>query len=620
MTLTLNDVTAEHMAAADFAASQLVSLRTVCGEHGTLSAEAGYGDNLSAIDASSTTGIQVEKGKKVVLKITPGNDYMVEKWTVNGEVQDNLSNTLTIENLSENTMIEVAFETPLKLYSIPQSGDGYTVSDVKKIPGDYGDAHEIRERGTITFTVAPENGKYLTALKVNGTDCLAAINNAGDENKLTVQNNHDGSYTVTVANVTADIKLSATSMQFRTEKTELTFPTELQEKFADTDALKTELRTQVNRSNASVPAANIQYYDIKLQYTTDGGNTWFDATREHFPVNGITVEIPYSELMSGLDNSYTYTVIHMFTTNMKGHAVGATESITPVKGANGISFTVDSLSPFAIGWYKAAASAGGGGGGGGAAAATTYVLTFETNGGSAMEKATKDSGTTVELASYKPTRTGYTFDGWFSDKKLMKPVTSVKLTADTTVYAKWTQNGENKNPFIDVKSGDYFYDAVLWAVEQKITSGTSATTFSPAVSCTRAQMVTFLWRAAGSPKVENVSNPFTDVKLSSYNYDAVLWAVKNGVTSGTSATTFHPDNTVTRGQTVTFLYRNAGSPDVETMGSFSDVAATSYYAQAVAWAVKNGITTGVGNGKFAPDADCTRAQIVTFLYRNNLVK
>ena len=560
MTLTLNDVTEEHTAAADFAASQLVSLRTVCGENGTLSAEAGYGDNLSAIDASSTTGIQVEKGKKVVLKVTPGNDYMVEKWTVNGEVQDNLSNTLTIENLSENTTVGVAFETPLKLYSIPQSGDGYTVSGVKKTPGDYGDANKIRARGTVTFTVAPENGKYLTALKINGTDCLAALNNAGDENKLTVQNNHDGSYTVTVANVTADIALSATSMQFRTEKTELTLPTELQEKFADTDALRTELRTQVNRSNASVPAANIQYYDIKLQYTKDGGNTWFDATREHFPANGITVEIPYSEPMSGLDNSYTYTVIHMFTTNMKGHAVGATESITPIKGANGISFTVDSLSPFAIGWYKTAASAsGGGGGGGGAVAATTYVLTFETNGGSAMEKVTKDSGTTVELASYKPTRTGYTFDGWFSDKELMKPVTSVKLTADTTVYAKWTQNGEIKNLFIDVKSGDYFYDAVLWAV-------------------------------------------------------------KNGVTSGTSATTFHPDNTVTRGQTVTFLYRNAGSPEVETMGSFTDVAATSYYAQAVAWAVKNGITTGVGNGKFAPDADCTRAQMVTFLYRNNLVK
>ena len=559
MTLTLNDVTEEHTAAADFAASQLVSLRTVCSENGTLSAEAGYGDNLSALDASSTTGIQIEKGKKVVLKVTPDSNYMVKKWTVNGEVQDNLSNTLTIENLSENTTIEVAFETPLKLYSIPQSSDGYTVSGVKKTPGDYGDAHEIRERGTVTFTVAPENGKYLTALKVNGTDCLAALNNAGGENKLTVQNNHDGSYTVTVANVTTDIALSATSMQFRTEKTELTLPTELQEKFADTDALKTELRTQVNRSNASVPAANIQYYDIKLQYTTDGGNTWFDATREHFPANGITVEIPYSELMSGLDNSYTYTVIHMFTTDMKGHAVGETESITPVKGANGISFTVDSLSPFAIGWYKAAASAGGGGGGGGAVAAITYVLTFETNGGSAIEKVTKDSGTTVELASYKPTRTGYTFDGWFSDKELMKPVTSVKLTADTTVYAKWTQNSEIKNPFIDVKSGDYFYDAVLWAV-------------------------------------------------------------KNGVTSGTSATTFHPDNTVTRGQTVTFLYRNAGSPDVETMGSFTDVSTTSYYAQAVAWAVKNGITTGVGNGKFAPDADCTRAQIVTFLYRNNLVK
>ena len=115
--------------------------------------------------------------------------------------------------------------------------------------------------------------------------------------------------------------------------------------------------------------------------------------------------------------------------------------------------------------------------------------------------------------------------------------------------------------------------------------------------------------------MENVSNPFTDVKLSSYYYDAVLWAVKNGVTSGTSATTFHPDNTVTRGQTVTFLYRNAGSPDVETMGSFTDVAATSYYAQAVAWAVENDVAKGVSETAFAPNDNCTRAQIVTMIYR-----
>ena len=129
-------------------------------------------------------------------------------------------------------------------------------------------------------------------------------------------------------------------------------------------------------------------------------------------------------------------------------------------------------------------------------------------------------------------------------------------------------------------------------------------------------MVTFLWRAAGSPKVENAKNPFTDVKADAYYYDAVLWAVENGITSGTSATTFAPDATVTRAQTVTFLYRAAGSP-AASGSSFSDVSSDAYYANAVAWAVEKGITTGTSEGKFSPNANCTRAQIVTFLYRNS---
>ena len=262
-----------------------------------------------------------------------------------------------------------------------------------------------------------------------------------------------------------------------------------------------------------------------------------------------------------------------------------------------------------------ASSSGGGGGGGGGGAVSTYTLTFDTNGGSAIDKITKDSGTTIDLAAYKPTRTGYTFAGWFSDKALTKAVTSVKLTANTTVYAKWTQSGTAQNPFVDVKEGAYYYDAVLWAVEQKITSGTSATTFSPDASCTRAQMVTFLWRAAGSPKVENGKNPFTDVKADAYYYDAVLWAVEKGVTSGTSATTFSPDATVTRGQTVTFLYRNAGSPEVSGTMPFTDVEADAYYAKAVQWAVQQKITTGTSETTFSPMSDCTRGQIVTFLYR-----
>ena len=168
--------------------------------------------------------------------------------------------------------------------------------------------------------------------------------------------------------------------------------------------------------------------------------------------------------------------------------------------------------------------------------------------------------------------------------------------------------------FTDVPANSWYAGAVAWAVEQGITSGTSDTTFSPNVSCTRAQMMTFLWRASGSPKATGV-NPFIDVSADAYYYDAVLWAAEKGITSGTTATTFSPDTTLTRSQTVTFLWRANGSP-VVSGGSFGDVAADAYYANAVAWAVFEGITSGTGGNNFNPDADCTRAQIVTFMYRD----
>ena len=168
------------------------------------------------------------------------------------------------------------------------------------------------------------------------------------------------------------------------------------------------------------------------------------------------------------------------------------------------------------------------------------------------------------------------------------------------------------NPFADVNTGDYYYDAVLWAVDNGITSGTSAVTFSPDAVCTRAQMMTYLWRAAGSPSA-SAANPFADLSAGDYYYDAVLWAVEQGITGGTSATTFSPDAPITRGQTMTFLWRAAGSPVVSGR-SFGDVAAEAYYADAVTWAVREGITAGTGPSTFSPDQGCTRAQTVTYLY------
>lgn len=177
-------------------------------------------------------------------------------------------------------------------------------------------------------------------------------------------------------------------------------------------------------------------------------------------------------------------------------------------------------------------------------------------------------------------------------------------------------DSENVQHFTDVPAGAYYADAVKWAVAEGITSGTSPTTFSPNNGCTRAQMVTFLWRAAGCPEPESDYEPFRDVPKDAYYRKAVLWAAGEGITSGTSATTFRPNATVTRAQTVTFLWRWEGEPEADQRSGFRDVPTGQYYSEAVSWAVEAGITNGTGTTTFSPGQTCTRAQIVTFLWRD----
>ena len=200
------------------------------------------------------------------------------------------------------------------------------------------------------------------------------------------------------------------------------------------------------------------------------------------------------------------------------------------------------------------------------------------------------------------------------DGKYTFPMPGSQVTV--TARFKQTDTG-TENPFTDISKNDYFYDAVLWAVEEGITSGTSDTTFSPNVSCTRAQMVTFLWRVSGFPKA-SITNPFTDVSADAYYYDAVLWAVEQGITGGTGDGKFSPDAPCTRAQMATFLWRAAGSPaPASNVSAFTDVPEGSWYAKAVQWAYEQNITNGTGDGKFSPDATCTRAQMVQMLKISN---
>ena len=166
--------------------------------------------------------------------------------------------------------------------------------------------------------------------------------------------------------------------------------------------------------------------------------------------------------------------------------------------------------------------------------------------------------------------------------------------------------------FSDVKADAYYYEAVQWAVQKGIASGTTETTFSPDQTCTRAQTITLLWRANGSPAPKSKDDPFTDVKETAYYHDALLWAAEQGIVSGG---TFHPDDATTRGQLAEFLYKSAGSPAVAEGSAFGDVSKDAAYSKAVAWVAKQGITSGTGENTFSPDRACTRGQIVTFLYR-----
>ena len=265
-------------------------------------------------------------------------------------------------------------------------------------------------------------------------------------------------------------------------------------------------------------------------------------------------------------------------------------------------------------------------GGGGGTGVTTYPITVKSdkNGDVTASHKSASKGTTVTL-TVDPDK-GYVLDTLTvldgKDKELKLTEKNGKFTftmpaSKVTVAATFKASAPTgKNPFIDVPAGSYYEDAVVWAVEKGITSGTSAVTFDPNGNCTRAQAVTFLWRAAGSPAPKTKVMPFTDVPSGSYYYDAVLWAMEQGITKGTSDTAFSPNASCTRAQIVTFLWRANGSPVASGNSAFTDVAADAYYAAAVTWAEKNGVTGGIGGGLFGSNNNCTRAQIVTFIYRS----
>ena len=299
-------------------------------------------------------------------------------------------------------------------------------------------------------------------------------------------------------------------------------------------------------------------------------------------------------------------------------------TIVTVNTAYGWTFVPDDTDNYNVltGTITPYARSSGGGGGG-----SSVNITVKTDGHGKITVSPRSAskGDTVTI-TVKPNE-GYELDELIvtdrngdaiklsqkDDNQYTFTMPSIRATVEATFRKVEESSGMD---FTDVPASAYYYDAVKWAVENGITSGTSATTFSPDAGCTRGQVVTFLWQAFGRPQPKSSQNPFTDISPDDYYYEAVLWAYEQGITSGATATTFAPNATCTRAQIVTFLWQAEDRPGAKTDSSFYDVAADAYYAQAVAWAVANDITSGTSAYTFSPDATCTRAQVVTFLYHD----
>lgn len=377
----------------------------------------------------------------------------------------------------------------------------------------------------------------------------------------------------------------------------------------------------------------LEYLDIKVTKTVDSTVNPITETE-----NMMEIIIPYD--MTGKSNITVYR-------NHSGSATAFTQlSALPGSGAADGTYYLDTanhliyvytqmFSTYAIGYNTQSGGGSGSGGsssGGGSSSSSggsssgnssSISTPSAKNGTVSVSPKSASKGTTVTV-TVTPDK-GYVLETLTvtdaSGKKLdLKNLGSGKYSftmpaSKVEVKATFMEDNTMLNYFVDVPASAYYYDAVLWAAEQGITGGTDATHFSPDGVCTRAQAVTFLWRAAGSPAPSATAMPFTDVAADSYYYNAVLWAMENGITAGTSSTTFSPDLKCSRAHIMTFLWRSEKSPAAGSVNPFTDVSADAYYADAVLWAVKESVTNGTSSATFSPDADCTRAQIVTFIWR-----
>ena len=613
-----------------------VTLDVQSADTGTTVAAAANG---KAITPQKNSPASVTRGSKVVFTATPAvkngqNKQMVAQWTVNGVDQNNISNELVIPSLTGKTDVAVKF-VPYEGFTIPTGGTGWKVSDVKRVPDDTQPTSEIRKNGTVTFTMTPVDKRLFRKLIIGGVDCMTLPTTG---NVTAVKNG--AAYTITVKDVTSDITVDAEAVEYQVASSTLaTVPTALKGTFDSLDKLKSALRSKVN---SAVTEANTTYLDIVLQYKS--GTDWVTVTNPaDFPEGGIDVKVLYSTLSAtnAPNSSYNFSVVHMFTTDMSGKTVGDTETLTPTKLDDGITFHVSSLSPFAIGWYKSTApSGGGGGGGGGAVAPTTYDVVIPSALANIVkaDKTKAAAGDTVTLtAAGEGTLTVTDANGKtvaltdLGSGKYTFKMPSAKVNVGFKTTADQPCDGGKdcpSAPFTDVDTAKWYHLSVDYVLTHKMMNGVSSRAFAPNANLTRGMLVQILYNLEGKPK--GTAANFSDVQADAWYAEAVGWAATNKVVTGYADGTFRPNAAVTREQAAAILYRYAQNKGIDvSVGentnilSYVDVQQASEYAiPALQWAVGAGVLNGKNGSRLAPTGTATRAEIAVIMQRwcENIIK
>ena len=520
------------------------------------------------IDASGVKNIEASK---IDVKDTIAKVEKAEGATIDDSVVTTINNAATKAEGLNNALADLIARADQNM------PDGATKVEVKAIlniqPVSYGNGSlKLNIKPEIEYTYKKDNDEQV------GEKKTVAVNNSDIKAPVTISVNLPSNFAPNFA------KHGSEWLKVKTESGVATWQ---QSSFSEVELVSDTRTAAVTFTFEDGHAQTITYgpADIGKAFPTDSKDGY---TFNGWTISGKTYTTLTEEALSELSSAKDKNATASFTqkSNNGGNHGGS--------GGNGVSTYPVSVTTPKNGKVTASPS--------NAAKGAAVTVTVTPDSGYEMDKLT------VTDASGKTISTTDKGNGKFTFTMPNGKVSVSATFKQTTVTPPSTG-------FVDVPASAYYADAVKWAVEKGITTGTSATTFSPEASCTRAQMVTFLWRAAGSPAPKATTTAFTDLDKSAYYYDAVLWAVEQGITTGTSATTFSPNATVTRGQTVTFLYRFAGQPAVSGSSSFTDVNSSDYYAAAVQWAKEQGITSGTSDTTFSPTSDCTRGQIVTFLYR-----